>query len=98
MKTIFFHGETEEGRAFTLAGMQGKTDKHLQMGLALCSEKDGLNKKLGRKISEGRAKSVGTVVKLKESMKGQEGKAFRDVALERFQKKPARTLQTYFIL
>ena len=94
---IFFHGETQEGRGFTIAGVNGPSDEHIQLGLALCSEKDHLNKKLGRKIASGRAKRIGTVIAV-ENIKGQEGKVFRDIVTTRFHKKPARVLQTYFNL
>jgi hypothetical protein len=55
MKTIFIHGKTKSGRRFTIAGVPDK-DK-LKIGLAICNPKDQFCKKIGRSISEGRAKN-----------------------------------------
>jgi len=55
-KVLFYHGKTTDGRRFTVAGkFDGKDkDAHINIGIALCSEKDQFVKKLGRIKAEGR--------------------------------------------
>lgn len=64
MKTIH-HGETMDGRRFTVVGIYDKdTDKHqIKFGIAICGPADNFARKVGRKIAEGRAVKHPTLIK-----------------------------------
>jgi hypothetical protein len=55
--TYYYHGKTSEGRSFTIAGKFDHKE-NIELGIGLCSAKDTLNRKLGRKIAEGRLESA----------------------------------------
>jgi hypothetical protein len=52
---LFFHGETLEGRRFTVAGKPA--EDHLILGIAICGTKDQFIKKVGRAKANGRLKA-----------------------------------------
>lgn len=52
-KNYYYYGK-KNGKRVCLAGVPNE-DRSLHIGIAECSKKDNFNKKLGRKIAEGRA-------------------------------------------
>lgn len=64
MKTVC-HGETEDGRRFTVVGLYNKEeDKNkIKFGIAICGPADNFARKVGRTIAEGRAIKNPTLVK-----------------------------------
>lgn len=55
---LFTHGCSNEGNRFTIAVTLEKTDTEINstFGISICSKNDSFSKKIGRAISEGRAK------------------------------------------
>lgn len=60
---VIHHGETEDGRRFTVAGVYEKTTSEVKFGVAICGPRDQFARKVGRAIAEGRAKKHPTLVK-----------------------------------
>jgi len=54
MKPYFIHSKTKSGKRFTAAG--NYIGNKIEIGYALCGNKDQFCKKIGRDIAEGRAK------------------------------------------
>jgi len=89
--TLFFHGQTLNGRRFTIAGryiQKGKILKKnlLILGAALCSTNDAFVKKVGRAKAEGRLNqqgdlmTKGKIVMAVPNLKGKEITAFIEYA------------------
>jgi len=63
MRTIH-HGETIDGRRFTVVGLYNKDHANeIKFGVAICGPQDNFARKVGRKIAEGRAVKNPTLVK-----------------------------------
>jgi len=64
MRTIH-HGETVDGRRFTIVGVYDKeAEKNkVKFGVAICGPRDNFARKVGRSIAEGRALKNPTLVK-----------------------------------
>ena len=52
IKVMYFHGTTEEGCRYTIAGVIKGED--LKIGISICAEIDEFNKAKGRTIASGR--------------------------------------------
>ena len=65
MRTIH-HGETADGRRFTVVGLYGKEvgKGKVKFGVAICGPQDNFARKIGRKIAEGRAIKHPTLEKI----------------------------------
>jgi len=97
--TLYFHGKTQEGRAFTIAGEFN--NEGLKLGIALCSKKDQLYKKLGRKIAKGRMEynSKGQVtITGYYPIEKERIAVFREVIVKHFNAKKVRAIRILFQL
>jgi len=61
--TTIHHGQTEEGKRFTVVGIYDATIPQVKFGVALCGPRDHFSRKIGRSIAEGRATHAPTLIK-----------------------------------
>ena len=71
-KTFFFHGTTNDGYRFTIAGIISTSllrKAKLSLGMSVCSEKDPFTKKKGRLIAEGRMECLRPITSGRKQIK-----------------------------
>lgn len=106
MKTIFYHGKTQEGLRFTIAGSFSESliKTSLRLGISICSEKDNFCKKTGRIRSEGRMNQKNNnapgscTMKVSLEDPKETIKTFVKVVSTNFEGKPKKEIQKVFNL